>query len=577
MTEAFEAMFDLAGCVRMAAAGNASAFSTLVQRYCDAAMAQALAFLPDLHLAQDAVQESFVAAYLSLPRLQEPAAFGGWLRSIVRHQCHRVLRKLDQEFAPLDEAADSWADDLGPEDRAVNRESGRLLLSLVDRLPSPEREAISLFYLHGCSRRDVAAFLNLPITTIDNRLHSARLKLKEEVSTMVADTLSQQPISPRPDLSVGTVMSVDGPLVDVRFERRQVPDLFDALVIADAAGKAVERMKVMQRRDEGVVRCIATDHIQDVAPGMKVMNTAAVGVALTPFIGVSPVSDADLERVADRLRRDGTKQIVETGIKPIDLFCPLVAEGNVALFGIQGVGRLVLVEELLHRLGKTATPRQLNMFYLVDLQEPDSVRGMLTKEKDYPGDVVGDVQTFWLLSNRATDADYAATTSVFDAVIYASILLAVDGLYPAVDPVHSRSNLSAAELGTEHVSVARQVREILRQAKELMMDPILLELIACRERSRAARRSREFAQTRMSQLNASERLLVSRARKLQRFMTTPFFIAEPHTHRAGKFVPRSETLRGCRMILDGQLDSVPEERLLYTGTIDEALIPPASS
>src|SRR5580658_571106 len=157
MTEAFEATFDLAGLVRQAAGGDANAFSCLVKRYCDAAMAQALAFLPDLHLAQDAVQESFVAAYLSLRRLREPAAFGGWLRSIVRHQCHRVLRKLDQEFASLDEAADSWTDDIGPEDCAVDRENGHLLLSLVDRLPSPEREAISLFYLHECSRRDVAA------------------------------------------------------------------------------------------------------------------------------------------------------------------------------------------------------------------------------------------------------------------------------------------------------------------------------------------------------------------------------------------------------------------------------------
>src|ERR1700677_3294605 len=153
MTEGFEATFDLTGVVSLAAGGDAHAFSALVERYCDAAMAQALAFLPDLHLAQDAVQESFVAAYLSLGRLQEPTAFGGWFRSIVRHQCHRVLRKLDQEFAPLEAAADSWAAEIGPEARAAKHENGQILLSLVDRLPSPEREAISLFYLHECSRR----------------------------------------------------------------------------------------------------------------------------------------------------------------------------------------------------------------------------------------------------------------------------------------------------------------------------------------------------------------------------------------------------------------------------------------
>jgi RNA polymerase sigma factor (sigma-70 family) len=575
MTEVFDGRFELAGLVRLAASGNAKAFSALVERYCDAAMAQALAFLPDLHVAQDVVQESFVAAYLSLRTLQEPEAFGGWLRSIVRHQCHRVLRKLDQEFAPLEAAADAWADEIGPDTSAVNHEKGHILLSLVDRLPSPEREAISLFYLHECSRRDVAAFLNLPITTVDNRLHSARLKLKEELSTMVASTLSQQPIAPRPELVVGTVMSVDGPLIDVRFEPRQVPDLFDALVIADSAGKAVERMKVMQRRDEGLVRCVAIGGIQDVAPGMKVMNTGAVGVALTPSLGVSPVSDADLERIAARLRAEGPRQIIETGIKPIDLFCPILAEGNVALTGIQGVGRIVLLEELIHRLGRAATPIRFNIFYLVDRQEPDSVRGILTKEKDYPGDVVGGVQTLWLLSNRATDPQYAAGCTAFDTSIYASILLAINGLYPAVDPLHSRSKVPDTDLGAEHAAVARRALEILRQAKELMTDPVLLELLACRDRDRAVLRCREFTQTRMNQLNAADRLLVSRARKLQRFMTTPFFVAEPHSHRPGKFVSRTETVRGCRMILEGELDAVPEEKLLYIGKIEEAMtLPP---
>src|ERR1700691_2107581 len=108
MTEASDATFDIAGLVRLAAGGDPHAFSALVERYCDAAMAQALAFLPDLHLAQDAVQESFVAAYLSLRKLEDPAAFGGWLRSIVRHKCHRILRKLDQDFVSLEAAANAW-------------------------------------------------------------------------------------------------------------------------------------------------------------------------------------------------------------------------------------------------------------------------------------------------------------------------------------------------------------------------------------------------------------------------------------------------------------------------------------
>jgi F0F1-type ATP synthase beta subunit len=309
---------------------------------------------------------------------------------------------------------------------------------------------------------------------------------------------------------------------------------------------------------------------------MKVMNTAAVGVALTPFIGVTPVSDADLERIAARLRAGEPRRIIETGIKPIDLFCPLAAGGNVALSGIQGVGRIVLAEELLHRLGAAPTQTHQNIFYLVDRQEPDSVRGMLTKEKDYPGDVVGNVQMLWLLSGHATDAQYAAGSQAFDAAIYASVLLAVDGLYPAVDPLHSKSRIPESDLGADHASVARRAREILLQAKELMIDPVLLELIAYRDRDRAVLRSREFAQIRIKQLNAADRLLVSRARKVQRFMTTPFFVAEPYTGKPGKSVPIAETIRGCRMILDGELDAVPEEKLMYIGVIEEALNPSGS-
>lgn len=575
MDEAIAATSDLAGLVRQAASGDADAFSTLVGRYCDAARAQARAFLPDLHLAEDVVQESFVEAYLSLGKLQTPAAFGGWLRSIVRHQCHRVLRKRDLDFVGWDEEIDAWGDDAGPEGSAASREGRHALLSLINRLPSSEREVISLFYLDECSRRDVAAFLNVPITTVDNRLHSARLRLKEELSTMVTNTLNQQPIAPRSELNIGMVMSVDGPLIDVRFESRQIPDLFDALVVADADGKAVERMKVMQRRDAtGLVRCVATGQIQDVAPGMKVMNTGTVGVGLTPFFGVSPVSDSDLERVAQRLRGTGAKRIVETGIKPIDLFCPIFSGGNLGLFGIQGLGRIVLVEELLHRLGNVPTSPPLNIFYLVDRQEPDSVRGMLTTEKEYPGDVVGGVQTFWLLTPRATDAEYAAANPIFDTAIYTSIMLAIDGLFPAIDPLCSCSNANEAELGAEHVSIVRQVVATLRQAKELMTDPVLLELIARRDRDHAVVRSREFARTRISQLNAGDQLLVSRARKLQRFMTTPFFVAEPYSNRPGKIVPRTETLRGCVMILEGQLDAVPEDKLLYIGGIDEVIANP---
>src|SRR6185503_10786684 len=194
--------------------------------------------------------------------------------------------------------------------------------------------------------------------------------------------------------------------------------------------------------------------------------------------GVTPMTDQDIARALLSFPQPPAPRLLETGIKPIDLLCPLAAGGSLGLFGIQGVGRIVLVEELIHRLRNDAGA---HIFYLVEPNEPDSVRGMLTQEKQYPGDVVGNVQVMWLLTENATNPDFAARTDLFDSAIYCSPVIGIQGLYPAIDPLISRSRLLAPEsIGPRHFEVASCVRDVLRRARELMTDPLLLEYLACR-------------------------------------------------------------------------------------------------
>jgi F0F1-type ATP synthase beta subunit len=270
-----------------------------------------------------------------------------------------------------------------------------------------------------------------------------------------------------------------------------------------------------------------------------------------------------------------TSTLLETGIKPLDLFCPLTAGGTFGLFGIQGVGRIVLVEELMRRLSGRA---RVNLFYLVHRNEPDSVRDMLTKEKGYPGDAIGGLNVVWILNDIATDRDAAAESECFDASAFCTPLLGAQGLFPAIDPLAARSRLIAENrVAPAHAALLARLRDVLGQAKALMADPIMLEYIACRSIAKAHRRATTFTAQRLPELNAVDRLLVSRARKIERFLTTPFFVAEPFTKFPGHFVPLAQTVAGCSAILDGEYDDVPEESFLYIGAVQDVRKPKRAS
>jgi RNA polymerase sigma-70 factor (ECF subfamily) len=175
--------------VAAARAGDLSAFGELVRRYQHMAVAYAFSLLRDLDLAQDAAQEAFVAAYLALDGLSEPLAFPGWLRAVVRSQCGRRTRRRRLRAVPLGEA---WAvaDETGtPETRAERREAGAHVLLALAGLPRAHREILTLHYVRDYSHREIAAFLGVPATTVNARLHAARVALRDRVLRLVREAL----------------------------------------------------------------------------------------------------------------------------------------------------------------------------------------------------------------------------------------------------------------------------------------------------------------------------------------------------------------------------------------------------
>ncbi len=489
-----------------------------LERYRDLAHGTALALLGDHHLAEDAVQDAFVEAHRSWESLRDPNKRAAWVRAIVRHRCFRLLRRRD--CAPLPDLASEEE----PWQAAARTEERRDLLARVRALPKPLREVVVLHYLRGCPHKEVAEFLDLPATTVNNRLHLARRLLKGE--TMQFDT---------PE--VGTVVAVDPPLVDVRFEPDAQPDVFDAL----AGSESAPNLRVAQIRDDGVVRCLALDDSIP-AVGRSVINrTPLGGTYLAPVASDARLADAVAAFPAS------CEGMQETGIKPIDLFCPLPESGSVALFGTARTGKMVLTQELVRRL----SGRRPRLFYLADRSEPAVIRDIRLDEEEFDRDVV------WLLTDRATDPEFAEGNQLFDASIYCSPLLGMRHLWPAVDPFRSRS---AVAVDARHARLAAAGRELLRKAWAETYDPVWFELLACRAYAAAGRR--------LAAARDPDSATVARARLLEAFLTTPFEVAREMTGAPGQHVPMADTLDGVEAILNGELDGRDPKTLSYIGALD---------
>src|SRR5665811_2015247 len=214
--------------VTKAKMGDVDAFTELVRRYQAMAFGYAYSRIGDFHLAEDAVQQAFIAAWHGLPRLKQPERFGGWLRSIVRFECSHLLRARRLQLSIND--AQGILESEEPAQLVEEQEDLDRVIAAVNNLAETEREVTILYYIHDHSQREVAEFLNLPVTTVNNRLRSARNHLKEGRSlTMANEALKEHRLPKEFASRIGEIVRSQGPIVDARFAPEQRPRVLSEL------------------------------------------------------------------------------------------------------------------------------------------------------------------------------------------------------------------------------------------------------------------------------------------------------------------------------------------------------------
>jgi len=343
-------MDDLEALVQTAATGDVNAFVELTHRFQHFAFGSAFALLGDFHRAEDTVQEAFLAAWSGLPSLSDPAAFPGWLRGIVRHQAFRALRKRQLEIVPLEWAENVPSDHNSPDDNLIRRDHMRAALAAIAELPATQREPATLFYIHECSHQDIANFLGISVTAVNNRLHTVRSKLKERMVTMVAETLQAHGLPDDFANRIGRLVRTRGGVIEALFDPQSLPDLLTELAVSDEANRRTIAVQVVQRPGGGVVRGVIAAPAGEAPRGATVLNSLR---------HVEQSVDRDAFNRAVRLlagprpRRIDPKPL-ETGIKVIDVLCPLAVQGTVAIAGEFGAGTTVVMEELVRRLSDGA-------------------------------------------------------------------------------------------------------------------------------------------------------------------------------------------------------------------------------
>src|SRR5882724_2432092 len=346
--------------VRKAQKGDVDAFVELTRRFQHFAFGSALAQVRDFQQAEDIVQEAFVAAWSGLTTLAEPSAFPGWLRRIVRHHAFRVLRRKQLHTVPLTEGEDAPSDDPSAERILEQRRQAAAALAAISELPDSLREPATLFFVHECSHQDVAIFLGLSVVTVNNRLHAARSHLKQRMLTMVTDTLHAHALPDDFANRIGRLIETKGDLVEALFDPASLPDLMTELAVSDEARKRSVTIQVMQRSGGGIVRGVANSPIEPLPRGATVLSSrrrSRTSIDQVQFDRLVPLLTA--------AATDGrqSNEIVETGIKVIDVMCPIRAGGSVAIAGEYGTGNTVVMEEIVRRISKSVYP--VTLFVLI--------------------------------------------------------------------------------------------------------------------------------------------------------------------------------------------------------------------
>ena len=465
--------------------------------------------------------------------------------------------------------------------------------------------------------------------------------------------------------NIGTIVQVIGAVVDVKFDESAIPNIYNALETEVELNGGREKivLEVQQQLGDGVVRTVAMTSSEGLKRGSEVVDTRApisvpVGNATLGRIfnvlgepvdkrgEVATNERLPIHRNAPALSEQSTRaEILETGIKPIDLICPFLKGGKVGAFGGAGVGKTVVIMELIHNIAKAhggfsvfagvgERSREGNDLYhemidsgVIDPKDPDKSKVALVygQMNEPPGarmrvaltaltmaeyfrdkqaqDVLlfidnifrfsqagsevsallgrspsavgyqptlaqemgalqeritstkkGSITSFqavYVPADDLTDPAPANTFAHLDSTIVLDRSIAALGIYPAIDPLASTSNALAPDIvGEEHFKVARGVQSVLQRYKDLQDIISILGI---------------------DELSDEDKLTVSRARKVQKYLSHPMFVSEVFNGISGKYVPVSETIRGFKMILEGELDKVNENDFYLKGSIDEVL------
>lgn len=452
-------------------------------------------------------------------------------------------------------------------------------------------------------------------------------------------------------MAQGKIIQIIGAVVDVEFPRDAVPYIYDALKLVEGGALVLE---VQQQLGDGVVRSIAMGSSDGLQRGLQVVNTGKpisvpvgtgtlgriMDVLGNPIDEAGPINSDNLRSIHQNAPKfdeiSQTTELLETGIKIIDLLCPFAKGGKVGLFGGAGVGKTVNMMELIRNIaiehsgysvftGVGERTREGNDFYheMKDSNVLDKVSLVYGQMNEPPGNrlrvaltgltiaeqfrdegrdvllfvdniyrytlagtevsallgrmpsAVGyqptlaeemgrfqervastkngsitSIQAVYVPADDVTDPSPATTFAHLDATVVLSRDIASLGIYPAVDPLDSSSRqLDPLVVGEEHYNVARGVQETLQKYKELR------DIIAILG---------------MDELSEEDKLTVVRARKIQRFLSQPFFVAEVFTGSPGKYVSLKDTIRGFKAILEGEYDHLPEQAFYMVGIIEEA-------
>src|SRR3989454_924570 len=387
-------------------------------------------------------------------------------------------------------------------------------------------------------------------------------------------------------MNKGNIVQVIGPVVDVEFpDEKALPKIYNALEIDyEVNGNPTKlTLEVQQHLGENWVRSVAMSSTEGLKRGMSVTDTGGpitvpVGegtlgrvfnVTGDPVDNRGPVKFAKrypIHRPAPSLMDQDVKaQVLETGIKVIDLICPFTKGGKVGAFGGAGVGKTVVILELINNIAKGhgglsvfggvgERTREGNDLY-VEMSaagyqptlaaEMGDLQERITSTKN--GSITS-VQAVYVPADDLTDPAPANTFAHLDSTIVLERSIAELGIYPAVDPLASTSKALAPEIvGEEHYAVARGVQRVLQRYKDLQD---IISILG------------------MDELSPEDKLSVFRARKIQRFLSQSFHVAEVFTGTSGQYVSIAETVKGFKEILDGKHDDVPETNFYMKGNID---------